>query len=87
MTDLEEKTEIVLVKLTSIFLNMTQLEDVFLIETPTFMLVYKIANISSLSFKNMRIENNSICLPGFINFTLNKNQANFDKQMTLKVNI
>ena len=87
MTDLEEKTEKVLAKLTSIFLNMTQLEDVFLIETPTFMLVYKIANISSLSFKNMSIENNSICLPGFFNFTCNKSQTNLNKQMILKVNI
>jgi hypothetical protein len=87
VTDLEEKTEIVLAKLTSIFLNMTQLEDMFSIETPTFRLVYKKTNFSSLPFKNMSSENNSICLPGFINFALNNYQANFDKQMTLKVNI
>ena len=87
MTNLEEKTEKVLVKLTAIFLNMTQLEDIFSIETPTFMLVYKIANISSFPYENMSIENNLLCLPGFFNFTWNKNLTNSNKQMTLKVNI
>jgi hypothetical protein len=87
VTDLEEKTEKVLVKLTSIFLNMTQLEDIFSIETPTFMLLYKKSNVPSLPFNIISIENNSICLPGFFNLTINKNQTNIKKQITLKVNI
>jgi hypothetical protein len=66
---------------------MTQLEDMFLIETPTFMLAYKIANISSLPFKKINIENNSLNLSRFFNLTWNKNQTNFNQQMTLKVNI
>ena len=66
---------------------MTQLEDMFLIETPTFMLAYKIANISSLPLKKMNIENNSLNLPRFFNLTWNKNQTNFNQRMTLKVNI
>ena len=66
---------------------MTQLEDIFSIETPTFMLAYKIEKISSLPFKKMNIENNSLNLPRFFNLTWNKNQTNFNQQMTLKVNI
>jgi len=47
VTDLEQKTEKVLAKFTKIILNMTQLEDMFSIETPTFILVHKKSNISS----------------------------------------
>ena len=84
MTDLEEKTEKVLVKLTSIFLNMINLEDNFSIKTPTFMLIFK---KSSLPFVNMSIEKNSLCLPGFLNLTKNKSQTNLNKQIIIKVNI
>jgi hypothetical protein len=85
VTDLEQKTEKVLAKLTKIIFNMTQLEDVFSIETPTFILVHKKSNISSLTF-DMEIENNAFEPHEFFNFTNDKNQINDTKQITLQVN-
>jgi hypothetical protein len=84
VTDLEQKTEKVLAKFTKIILNMTQLEDMFSIETPTFILVHKKSNISSFPF-NMQIENNSFQLPRFSILTIRNNQTNQTKQITLKV--
>jgi hypothetical protein len=60
---------------------MAQLEDMFSIETPTFILVHKKSNISN----DMKIENNSFQLPGF-NLTNNKSQINETKLIMLKVN-
>jgi hypothetical protein len=85
VADLEQKTEKVLEKFTKIIMNMTQLEDMFSIETPTFILVHKKSNISSLPF-DMGIENNSFQLPIFSNLTNNKNQTNQTQEITLKVN-
>jgi hypothetical protein len=85
VTDLEQKTENVLAKFTKIILNMTQLEDMFSIETPTFILVHKKSNISSFPF-DMEIESNSFKLPRFSNLTIRNNQTNQTKQITLKVN-
>jgi len=84
VTDLEQKTEKVLAKFTKIILNMTQLEDMFSVETPTFILVHKKSNISSFPF-NMQIENNSFQLPRFSILTIRNNQTNQTKQITLKV--
>ena len=84
MTDLEQKTEKVLAKFTKIILNMTQLEDIFSIETPAFMLVHKKSNISYFPF-DMQIENNSFKMPRFSNLTNGNNQTNQTKQITLKV--
>ena len=85
MTDLEQKTEKVLAKLTKIILNMTQSEDMFSIETPTFMLVHKKSNVSSFPF-DMEIENNTFQLSSFFNLTNGNNQTNQSKIITLKVN-
>ena len=85
VTDLEEKTDKVLDKLSKIILNMTQLEDMFSIETPRFRLVYKNSNVSSFPF-NMEIENNSIKLSGLLNLTKNHKKINETNQITLKVN-
>ncbi len=85
MTDLEQKTEKVLTKFTKIILNMTQLEDMFSIETPTFVLVHKKSNISSFPF-DMEIEKNTFRLSSFLNLTNGNNQTNQTKQVTLKVN-
>ena len=84
VTDLEQKTEKVLAKFTKIIFNMTQLEDIFSIETPAFMLVHKKSNISSFPF-DMEIENNSFKLPKFSNLTNSNNQTNQTKQIILKV--
>ncbi len=65
---------------------MTQLEEMISIETPTFILIHKKINISSMPFV-MFIENNSFQLPGFVNLTNNENQINQTKQIILKVNI
>jgi hypothetical protein len=86
VTDLEQKSEKVLSKLTKIISNMTQLKEMISIETPTFILIHKKINISSMPFF-MFIENNSFQLPGFFNLTNNENQINRIKQITLKVNI
>ena len=85
VTDLEEKTDKVLEKLSKIILNMTQLEDMFSIETPRFRLVHKNSNISSFPF-NMEIENNSFKLSGLFNLTENHKKINETNQITLKVN-
>jgi hypothetical protein len=85
VTDLEQKTEKVLTKFTKIILNMTQLEDMFSIETPTFVLVHKKSNISSFPF-DMEIEKNTFRLSSFLNLTNGNNQTNQTKQVTLKVN-
>ena len=85
MTDLEQKTEKVLAKFTKIILNMTQLEDMFSIETPTFVLVHKKSNISSFPF-DMEIEKNTFRLSSFLNLTNGNNQTNQTKQVTLEVN-
>jgi hypothetical protein len=85
VTDSEQKTEKVLAKLTKIILNMTQLEDMFSIETPTFLLVHKKSNVSSLPI-DMRIENNSFQLPVSLNLTNKNNRTNQTKIITLKVN-
>ncbi len=86
MADLEQKSEKVLAKLTKIILNMTQLEDMFSIETPRFMLLHKKSKISSLQF-DMDIENNTFQLPGFFNLTTNNKQINNINQITLRVNV
>ena len=85
VTDLEEKTDKVLEKLSKIILNMTQLEDMFSIETPRFRLVYKNSYVSSFPF-NMEIENNSIKLSGLFNLTKHHKKINETNQITLKVN-
>jgi len=85
VTDLEQKTEKVLAKFTKIILNMTQLEDMFSIETPTFILVHKKSNITSFSF-DMEIEKNKFQQSSFFNLTNGNNQTNQTKQVTLKVN-
>jgi hypothetical protein len=84
VTDLEQKTEKVLAKFTKIILNMTQLEDMFSIETPTFMLVHKKSNVSSFPF-DMDIEKNTFQLSSFFNLTNGNNQTNQTKIITLKV--
>ena len=61
---------------------MAQLEDMFSIETPTFILVHKKSNKSY----DMKIENNSFQLPGLFNLTNNKSQINETKLIMLKVN-
>ena len=86
MTDLEQKSEKVLEKLTKIILNMTQLEDMFSIETPRFILIHNKSKISSFQF-DMDIENNTFQLPGFFNFTTNNKQINDINQITLRVNV
>ena len=54
---------------------MTKLEDMISIETPTFILIHKNSNASSLSI-DMEIENNSFQLPGFYNLSTKKASAN-----------
>ena len=79
VTDLEQKSEKVLTKLTKIILNMTQLEDMFSIETPRFVFLHKKSNVSILQF-DMDIENNT--------FHLNYNSQIYDtKQIKLRVNV
>ena len=85
MTDLEQKSEKVLAKLTKIISNMTQLEDMFSIQTPMFILIHKKSNISSLSFE-MEIENNTFQLPDLFYLINNKNKINDSNLITLKVN-
>jgi len=63
---------------------MTRLEDMISIETPTFILIHKNSNASSLSL-DMEIENNSFQLPGFFNLSTNNKQINDANQITLKV--
>jgi len=84
VTDSEQKSEKVLEKLTKLISNMTQLEDMFSIETPTFILVHKKSNITTLPF-NMEFKNNTIQLPDLFNLINNNNQINETKQITLKV--
>ena len=83
MTDSEQKSEKILEKLTRLISNMTQLEDMFSIETPTFILVHKKSNITTLPFK-MEFKNNTIQLPDLFNL-INNNNQNETKQITLKV--
>jgi hypothetical protein len=79
VTDLEQKSEKVLAKLTKIIVSMTQLEDIFTIETPRFVFHHKKSNVSILQF-DMDIENNT--------FHLNYNSQIYDtKQITLRVNV
>ena len=79
MTDLEQKSEKVLAKLTKIIVNMTQLKDIFSIETPRFVFLHKKSNVSSLAL-DMDVENNT--------FQLNFNSHIYDtKQITLRVNV
>ncbi len=85
MTDSETKSERVLKKLTKIILTQTQLKDMISIETPTFILVHKKTNVSSLPF-DMEIDKNTFQLPGFFNLTTNNKQINATNQITLKVN-
>jgi hypothetical protein len=84
VTDSEQKSEKVLEKLTKLISNMTQLEDMFSIETPTFILVHKKSNITTLPF-NMKFKNNTIQLPDLFNLINNNNQINITEQITLKV--
>ena len=63
---------------------MTKLEDMISIETPTFILIHKNSNASSLSL-DMEIENNSFQLPRFFNLSTNNKQINDANQITLKV--
>lgn len=85
VTDLEEKSERILEKLTQIFSSLSNLEETFSIETPSFQLVHKKVNSSALPI-NMSIESSSIDLPGFFNLTNDKNQTNYGKIVTLRVN-
>ena len=66
-------------------MNMTNFGDMFSIETPTFILVHKILNASSLPF-NMEIEKNVFKLPGFFNLKNRKNQTSNKRLIMLKVN-
>ena len=63
---------------------MTNVDATFSIETPTFKLVHKILNASSLPF-DVESENNMLKLPGFMNLTNGKNLTNDKKLITLKV--
>jgi len=63
---------------------MTRLEDMISIETPTFILIHKNSNASSLSL-DMEIEKNSFQLPRFFNLSTNNKQINDANQITLKV--
>jgi hypothetical protein len=67
-------------------LYITQLEDTFSIETPTFLLVHKKSNVSLTIPFDMEIENNLFQLPGFLNLISSKNQKNDANLITLKVN-
>jgi hypothetical protein len=64
---------------------MTQLENMFSIETPTFKVVHKKSNVSSLPFI-MEIDNNTFQLSSLLNLINNKNQINYNNLITLKVN-
>jgi len=63
---------------------MTQWEDMFSIESPTFKIVHKKSNISSLPF-SMEIENNRFQLPSLLNLINNNNQIDDSTLITLKV--
>ena len=80
MTDLEQKSEKVLAKLTKIIVNMTLLDDMFSIETPRFVFLHKKSNVSILQF-DMDIENNTFHL------NYNSSQIYDTKQITLRVNV
>ena len=84
MTDSEQKSEKVLEKLTKLISNMTQLENIFSIETPTFILVHIKSNTTTFQF-NMQIEKNSFQLPDLFNLINNNNKINETKQITIKV--
>ncbi len=66
-------------------MNMTNFADMFSIETPTFILVHKILNASSLPL-GLVIEKNVFKLPGFFNLTNSKNQTSNKQLIILKVN-
>jgi hypothetical protein len=86
VTDLEQKNEKVLALFTKIILNMTQLEDMISIETPTFLLIYKKINSSSLQL-DMMIEKNTFQLPELVNLISNNSQINDNNLILLKVNL
>jgi hypothetical protein len=86
VTDLEQKSEKALAILAKIIMNMTQLEDIYLIETSEFILIHKKSNVSSLPL-DIEIENNTFQLPGLINLIDNKNKINDTNQIMLKVNL